>query len=91
MRLIDADIFAKKLEDKWILHEISNNDLAQIGKWLAQEQTVEAVPVIRCRDCRAWKEKECNLPEHGWCGCLGHLTHKGDYCAWSPNLDEGGE
>ena len=44
--------------------------------------------LIRCRDCQAWKGKECNLPEHGWCGCLQQLTHAGDYCAWSPNLDE---
>lgn len=44
--------------------------------------------LIRCKDCQSWKEKECNLPEHGWCVCLQQLTHAGCYCAWSPNLDE---
>jgi hypothetical protein len=45
MRLIDADVFEKNLENEWRLQEISNNDLTQVREWLAQEQTVDAVPV----------------------------------------------
>ena len=44
--------------------------------------------LIRCKYCQSWKENTCNLPEHNWCGTLQMLTHAGDYCAWSPNLDE---
>lgn len=45
MRLIDADMFEENLENEWRLQEISNNDLTQVREWLAQEQTVDAVPV----------------------------------------------
>ena len=60
----------------------------ETGKMEDITDSMDYVKVIRCKDCRAWKEEECNLPEFGWCGCLQQLTHAGDYCAWSPNLDD---
>lgn len=42
MRAINADAFEKHLEEAWMLHKISNDDLSQIRKWLAEEKTVDA-------------------------------------------------
>lgn len=97
MRLIDADAFAKKAYDVAypVVHGRNDHErgltLLGLAQLLDEMPVVEAVPVIRCKDCKycqSWKENTCNLPEHNWCGTLQMLTHAGDYCAWSPNLDE---
>ena len=71
MRLIDADALIKILEfnswniDEWELpHEhVSAGLLANaLDREIVEEApTVDAVPVIRCRDCKYWRKtkKQC--------------------------------
>ena len=87
MRLIDADVFEKHLEDEWILHNISNNNLTQIGKWLAQEQTIDAVPVIRCKNCKHWRGNTqfCSV----FSGlCTAHRMPPDGYCSEAERKEE---
>lgn len=85
MRLIDADVFEKNLENEWRLQEISNNDLTQVREWLAQEQTIDAVPVIRCKDCKHWSKP------HGWNGwCCEHdiPAEADDFCSRAERAEQ---
>lgn len=65
MRLIDADAFVKKVV------EYSHQSTKTIGKALDATPTVDAVAVVRCKDCRWWDKKDganygyCHAAKHG--------------------------
>ena len=59
MRLIDADALAEKLETLAVRYKaMGNTELAEdylfILRVLEPAPTVDAVPVVRCRECRYW-------------------------------------
>ncbi len=79
MRLIDAD--ALKLDIAIACVHDSN---PRFLNWLNNAPTVDAVPVVRCRECRH---------HHGrWCQILGvdHLivTNEDDYCSRAERKEE---
>ena len=48
--------------------------------------TVDAVEVVRCKDCK-WFEPE---DEDGdcWCHCNNCITYRDGYCSWGERKDE---
>lgn len=72
MRPIDADavkdVIAELNENGY---DISPSDLAFVRNILLRMPTIDAVPVVRCKDCR-WKEEEqpgmvyCPATVGGW-------------------------
>lgn len=67
MRLIDADALIKST-DKEIVH-----------MWeIALAPTVDAEPVVRCKDCRFFEDKDY----YGNCYCeeWGNITNANGYC-----------
>ena len=42
---------------------------------IASQQTIDAVPVLRCKECDAW--------EHGLCRLLCADTEEDGYCHWA--------
>lgn len=61
MRLIDADAFEIELQHEWKNNEISNGEWMDIRQWLKEAPTIDAVQVVRCKDC-----KYCN-GEYEYC------------------------
>ena len=58
MRLIDADV-----ADKWMQQNNAFIDSAI----LKAIPTIDAVPVVRCRECEHWKDwGACGHPDNGW-------------------------
>ena len=56
MRLVDADALIKST-DKEIVH-----------MWeIALAPTVDAEPVVRCKDCKYWRNDDCQNDSHGYC------------------------
>ena len=80
MRLIDADeaklaLIASKA--KHMAHnEILSADEDEIMGFLDHMKTVDAVPVIRCKDCK-WYEFDEKLH----CGLAHGVRLKDDYCS----------
>lgn len=71
MRLID-------IEDISLLKTVSDGGLSAKALWrrICNQPTVDAVPVIRCKDCKWYEYDEklhCGLP-HG-------IRLKDDYCS----------
>lgn len=66
MRLIDADLFKKSLEDEADSHGYDERDSYDIGVYhtymnvieLLDEQPSAQLEIIRCKDCR-WGRKVC--------------------------------
>ena len=78
MRLIDAD--ALKLD---IACVYGSNP--QYINWLNHAPTVDAVPVIRCKDCKHW---QCDDSE-SYCDELGIFnTDMNSYCSYAKRKEE---
>lgn len=92
MRLIDADKMAvdeseaymsaqvQITEDlKWLVNFAAHS---KIQRLIADTPTVDAVPVVRCRDCRSY-----NKPKTGWCEVHLDCEHPDDYCSYGKRKD----
>lgn len=54
MRLIDADALFKTFEEHGWYNNADRDEIAE--RLLLEQPTVDAVPVIRCRDCKHFLE-----------------------------------
>ena len=82
MRLIDADALLKGRED----HEMINTHLI----WNAP--TIDAVPVIRCKDCIEWQTswKSSTVFEGHYCVMVDTSTRGHFYCAYAERKNDNG-
>ena len=86
-RYIDAD------EIRWVDHYDSDGNLSKYKVAFSDEMppTVDAVPVIRCKDC---KYKDDGIDEDGipFLKCLNGRSYGGtrinDYCSWAERREE---
>lgn len=67
-RLIDADALSKRLQKLWNIHD--DTDFANKDVWheLENAPAIDAVPVVRCKDCK-WREIACTIftPDNWFC------------------------
>ncbi len=49
--------------------------------------TVDAVPVIRCKDCKYYQHGK-NADDWLWCMMNHHYTDEEKYCAWAERKEE---
>ena len=81
MRLIDADDLMKNLPPEEMCSRFA----------VENAPTIDAVPVIRCKDC---KYKDDGIDEDGipFLKCLSGRsyggTRKNDYCSWAERKEE---
>ena len=84
-RLIDANALRKKID----LCDIETfNDKFTICEQIANASTVDAVPVVRCKDCKNRDEitKECKHPKAvGWDVII---PEDNDYCSYGERKEE---
>lgn len=50
-RLIDADDFKVDVDERGFDFFVSKTDLDNVQKMIDEQKTVDAVPVVRCKDC----------------------------------------
>lgn len=79
MRLIDAHDVLGRIE------KMETADVVDVVESIIMSQTVDAVPVIRCKDCVHFKQSEvlgntCALTDN-------HVTEK-DYCSKAERKEE---
>lgn len=61
MRLIDADATKRRVADTYF-----DALIPCVNRALDDSPTVDAVPVIRCRDCRKFKTYDCRMVASGY-------------------------
>jgi len=77
MRLIDADAlprFGKR---------------GGLVNWcdIVKAQTVDAVPVIMCKDCKHWQKSPTNINKH-ICYWGSFVKSENDFCSWGKRKEE---
>ena len=71
-RLIDA----KELE-RQVKEALKDDNPVLMGlmlRWIRKQKTVDAVPVVRCKDCRYYNE------DGEYCGNWGECRHPEHFC-----------
>lgn len=85
MRLIDADALYELLDGGY---DIDLDELpetkAELLRMIDQEETIDAVPVVRCKDCKH------RIPNpHGYtCKRLVKEVNLDHYCAWGERRED---
>lgn len=61
MRLIDADVCEKKLQHDWMNNRMGFGKWYDIKQFLNEAPTIDAVVVVRCKDCEYYngEDKYC--------------------------------
>ena len=78
-RLIDADALKKRVSELIV----PDWTRTLIRSWLDSEPTVDAVPVVRCRECkRRYKPMDDDLRNEIWCEFIGSTMRKDDFCSY---------
>lgn len=86
MRLIDADD-AKRTYTKDMFD--TEEDFERVNDVLNYAPTVDAVSVVRCKDCKMWGKQ--NIFEHsdtgrmrrgGYCICSRFTRYEDDFCSY---------
>lgn len=75
-RLIDADALVKALNESGVPYR------ADVQEVLDAQPTVDAVPVVRCKDCRHYDNAD------RWCSLNRFICGKEDFCPWG-RIDDG--
>ena len=84
MRLIDADY----LIDYW-KPDVGRGFVADYFIWTVDHaQTIDAVPVIRCKDCKHWYEKYRHGVDMSACKRAIGYFGANDYCSMAERKEE---
>lgn len=83
MRLIDADTLIQK-KRKGTIGNISGDFVA--GFDIDTSPTIDAVPVVRCRECKYWRRYTRQWENHCAGECERHRmeggTYENDFCSY---------
>ena len=91
-RLIDANVFIRDLTAMKSVYDAIALD--GMIKALKEAPTVDAVEVVRCKDCKHWEQTgrlltywECNI--FGWIHGNGYPTKADDFCSYGERRTNG--
>ena len=79
MRLVDADV-----ADKWMQQNNAFIDSAI----LKAIPTIDAVPVVRCQECRYYPTAKVNEKGFLICPASGMEITETDYCSYGERMDK---
>ena len=84
MRLIDADAMKRVYQEVLCSHVacidcsfFMGDKYCRFETMLSEAPTINAIPVVRCRECRSY-----NKPKTGWCEVHLDREHMDDFCSY---------
>lgn len=84
MRLIDADAMKRVYQEVLCSHVacidcslFMDDKYCRFETMLSEAPTINAIPVVRCRECRSY-----NKPKTGWCEVHLDREHMDDFCSY---------
>ena len=80
MRLIDADRAMEIVRDQGIAHPNAHHLTNYATLILREAPTVDAVPVVRCRECKYHEDTSVTEFEH--CCLIGKTVRHDDFCSY---------
>ena len=93
MRLIDADaliISLAKYRSALVNNHVPHGELRRIDEiiWkVVEATTVDAVPVVRCKDCKHYNTAGCSVG-FGWCESMDRGVSDEFFCSCGAKLGD---
>ena len=93
MRPIDADAWTERIDSDHCASCSRLCPCSECGLGIARESientpTLDAVPVVRCKNCKYWEQDE-DEPDYGICKNFdGYGMKADDYCSYAEWWDE---
>lgn len=87
MRLIDAEVLANWIDGSQRLD--TEHDYEEVARYIEECPTVDAVPVVRCRDCKYWDRTWTTHSGWHFCPMIGFQTATDWFCADGEHMDGG--
>ena len=84
VRLIDADAVIKWLDAHYDDEQIT---VGFFDGLIKRRPTVEAVPVVRCRECIRWRHSKTNTAAKV-CDWDRYEKTENDFCSWAKRKDD---
>ena len=89
MRLIDADALKSKVQaQEWKRDPAVMLALDWIYMLINEQPTIDAVPVVRCKDCKQYNTTGCSKG-FGWCERMDRGTNDDFYCSLADRVKHG--
>lgn len=88
-RLIDANAFLKDILTAGIGKTIIEYSESDIGYMIRKRPTVDAVEVVRCRDCKHGELDDPDFPDQYFCSYDGSAWNGGDHFCSYGEREEG--
>ena len=89
MRLIDADLTKKNIEEAFIQHRLGTFTIGDVCDCIDSQPTIEAEPVVRCKDCKyLFKDKMLCLHNGNRVFNTGIQVCNNHYCSYGAKMDE---
>ena len=88
MRLIDADS-AKLAVSDYKIFRCQLGGLMDVAEFIDDQPNIDAVPVVRCRDCQHWKPSGSkagnsfsDMEYIGGCEFTNYCRRESDFCSY---------
>lgn len=89
MRLIDADELMKRIDDSARNDGLNLTDYRKIIRWVAKAPIIDAVEVVRCKECKHWGTGYGGETEHvKVCEFANYMVGENGYCVYGERRDE---
>ena len=88
MRLIDADAFLKDILTAGIGKTIIEYSESDIGYMIRRRPTIDAVEVVRCKDCKYWQDNNDGYPHEECRWEHGETPDANDFCSYGERREE---
>lgn len=85
MKLIDSDELKRQLKK---LPMMSNWGEAFMPRLIDEQPTIDAVPVVRCQECRYYPTAKVNEKGFLICPASGMEITETDYCSYGERMDK---
>ena len=82
MRLIDADRALEIVRDQAIAHPNAYYLTTYATLTLRESPTIDAVPVVRCRECKRWERHTEVNRDYGGCRRYSSTMRYDDFCSY---------
>lgn len=87
-RLVDANALISELKQSSKWHPERFSGLMSAITHIKEQPTVDAVEVVRCKDCKRYRKSErAQTLEIGWCNKWHNIMEYFDFCSFGERED----
>lgn len=81
-------VYGDRVNPAYIRYSAQAGERTNVREMVMDAPTVDAVPVIRCKDCFYYQTGNYGMGEWRWCMVHHDYTKDDNYCSWAERREE---